>query len=429
MTPVALYIHWPYCSRICPYCDFNVTRARDGNPAQAETQRALYEAIRADLKTQASWLGPRRLASVFFGGGTPSLMKPEWVAQLIGDAYALFPTQETVEITLEANPTDAETARYRAFREAGINRLSIGIQSLNDEALRFLGRNHSAREALNGLETALSVFGRVSLDLIYALPDQTPEGWAEELTAAARLGVEHISPYQLTIESETAFGRAARRGQLRAPDHELAEIFYETTQTVLSCLGYEAYEVSNHARGVGARSRHNVNIWEGVDYLGVGPGAHGRLTLPRSFTNTEGHARQDVKERAHGRLTLPHSFTNAEGHARQDVKERAHDQLTIEGARHATVAESDLRAYIARVGEVGHSVVPERLSPEETLEEALMLGLRLIDGVRLERITGLPLLRRDELIREGFLELTPERLRATPKGRVVLDRLLLELLS
>lgn len=279
MTPVALYIHWPYCARICPYCDFNVTRARDNNPGQTDTQQALFEAIRTDLRTQAQWLGPRRLVSVFFGGGTPSLMKPDWVAALIEEARTLFPVEGDIEITLEANPTDAEIARYRAFQDAGIGRLSIGIQSLDDEALRFLGRNHSAREALIGLETALSVFERVSLDLIYALPEQTLENWAKELRRAADLGVEHVSPYQLTIESETAFGRAARRGQLRIPDPEQGEAFYDTTQSVLTGLGYEAYEVSNHARGAGARSQHNINVWEGVDYIGVGPGAHGCLDI------------------------------------------------------------------------------------------------------------------------------------------------------
>ncbi|ADU11750.1 radical SAM family heme chaperone HemW [Asticcacaulis excentricus] len=374
-APVALYIHWPYCSRICPYCDFNVTRDR----GQADTQNALFEAIRADLRMQASWLGPRRLVSVFFGGGTPSLMKPDWVAAVINEAKTLFPVTNDIEITLEANPTDAEIARYRAFQAAGINRLSIGIQSLNDAALRFLGRNHSAREALMGLETALSVFDRVSLDLIYALPDQSLENWEDELRRAAHLGVEHISPYQLTIESETAFGRAARRGQLRIPDPERGEAFYDQTQSVLTELGYEAYEVSNHARGKEARSKHNINVWEGVDYVGIGPGAHGRLTFDK--------------------------------------------------ARHATVAEPDLKAYIARVRETGHSVTREPLSPEEASEEALMLGLRLIEGVRLERIAGLPLNKSDELIAGGFLEATRERLRATPKGRVVLDRLLLELLS
>lgn len=372
---VALYIHWPYCSRICPYCDFNVTRDR----GQTDTQQSLYEAIVADLRTQAQWLGPRRLASVFFGGGTPSLMKPDWVAALIAEAKSLFPVETDIEITLEANPTDAEVARYRAFRAAGINRLSIGIQSLDDAALRFLGRNHSAREALAGLETALSAFERVSLDLIYALPDQGLSNWEEELRRAARLGVEHISPYQLTIETDTAFGRAARRGQLRIPDPERGEAFYERTQTVLSELGFEAYEVSNHARGVAARSQHNINVWEGIDYIGAGPGAHGRLTFDNS--------------------------------------------------RHATVAEPELKTYIACVHQSGHSVRPEPLPPAEASEEALMLGLRLIDGVRLERISGLPLSKRDLLIAEGFLELTPDRLRATPKGRVVLDRLLLELLS
>ncbi len=400
-APVALYIHWPYCSRICPYCDFNVTRDR----GQTDTQQALFEAIRADLRTQASWLGPRRLASVFFGGGTPSLMKPDWVAALIAEARMLFPVKTDIEITLEANPTDAEIARYRAFQAAGINRLSIGIQSLDDAALRFLGRNHSAREALTGLETALSVFERVSLDLIYALPEQSLENWEDELRRAVSLGIEHISPYQLTIESETAFGRAARRGQLRIPDPEQGEAFYDTTQSVLTELGYEAYEVSNHARGVAARSQHNINVWEGVDYVGVGPGAHGRLTL------------------------FPDYMAMVFGPARQDTEKWAHGRLTFDNSRHSTVAEPDLKAYIARVRETGHSVTPEPLSLDEASEEALMLGLRLIEGVRLERIAGLPLNKRDELVAEGFLELTPQRLRATPKGRVVLDRLLLELLS
>ncbi|ESQ80893.1 radical SAM family heme chaperone HemW [Asticcacaulis sp. YBE204] len=375
MTPVALYIHWPYCARICPYCDFNVTRDR----GQIATQTALFEAILTELRTQASWLGPRELASVFFGGGTPSLMRPEWIATLIDEARQLFPPSGPVEITLEANPTDAEISRYEAFRTAGINRLSIGIQSLDDAALKFLGRNHSAREALLGLDTALSVFDRVSLDLIYALPGQTPDDWAAELKRAAALGVEHISPYQLSLEPDTPFGRAARRGKLSLPAPELGEAFYYTTQSVLNDLGFEAYEVSNHAKGLAARSAHNVNIWEGVDYIGVGPGAHGRLTL--------------------------------------------------DGVRHATVAESDLRTYIARVGEHGTGIDRERLSSDGSAEEALMLGLRLIDGVRLVRIQNLLLIKRDDLITDGFLDIRNDRLRATDKGRVVLDRLLLELLS
>ncbi|MEM9964003.1 MAG: radical SAM family heme chaperone HemW [Asticcacaulis sp.] len=377
MKPVALYIHWPYCARICPYCDFNVTRDRN----QTEVQTRLFEAIRRDLHTQVQDLGPRHLASVFFGGGTPSLMPPDWVAALIEDARTLFPPQGDIEITLEANPTDAEIARYQAFRSAGINRLSIGIQSLKDQALKFLGRNHSAREALTGLETALSVFNRVSLDLIYALPDQTLSQWEAELTRAAQLGVEHISPYQLGIEPNTAFGRAARRGTLNPVDPELGEAFYEVTQSVLTRLGFDAYEVSNHAKGTAARSQHNLNVWEGVDYIGIGPGAHGRLTL-------------------------------------------ADDQ-----ARHATVAEPDLKTYISRVNDHGTGIDIERLSPEESAEEALMLGLRLTEGVRHERLSGLALNAKPDLMADGFLDQSDTHLFATPKGRLVLDRLLLELLS
>ena len=189
-APIAVYLHWPYCARICPYCDFNVVRERGREPEKA----ALVEAMLADLRAQASRLGPRRLASIFFGGGTPSLMDPEAAAHLIETAYRLFPTSEAVEITLEANPTDAETARYRAFAEAGINRLSLGVQSLDDEALRFLGRDHSAAEARRAVEAGQSVFGRVSIDLIYARPDQTAAAWRAELTEALKLGAEHISP-------------------------------------------------------------------------------------------------------------------------------------------------------------------------------------------------------------------------------------------
>ena len=373
---ISLYVHWPYCSRICPYCDFNVTRDR----GQA-SQRTLYEAILMDLRAQAALVGPRRLASVFFGGGTPSLMPPEWLESLVAEARTLFnPYTDEIEITLEANPTDAEIARYQAFRTAGVNRLSLGVQSLDDAALQFLGRNHSAAEAIRGIETAQSVFGRVSLDLIYARPGQPVATWREELTRAAGLGVEHISPYQLTIEATTPFGRAVRRGQWRPVDDEAGEAFYFETQSVLESLGFDAYEVSNHARGAAARSAHNVFIWEGVDYIGIGPGAHGRLT--------------------------------------------------IDGTRHATTAVSDLKAYIARVAQTGVGHDREALSPLEAEEEAALLGLRLSEGLDLSRTPSLDLATKAApLIVEGFLALDHNRLRATPKGRVVLDRLLFELLS
>jgi oxygen-independent coproporphyrinogen-3 oxidase len=372
---ISLYIHWPYCSRICPYCDFNVVRDR-----HQSNQRALFDAILADLKTQAAEIGPRRLASVFFGGGTPSLLPPEWVAELIDIARALFPAPAPIEITLEANPTDTEIGRYEAFTQAGINRLSLGVQSLDDAALTFLGRNHSAAEAKRGIETAQQVFGRVSLDLIYARPSQTVADWRAELTTAAALGVEHISPYQLTVEPTTAFGRAVRRKQWSPPEDDLAEAFYFETQNTLESLSFEAYEVSNHARSPAARSAHNVLIWEGIDYIGIGPGAHGRLTL--------------------------------------------------NGTRHATTAASDLKTYIARVAETGTGHDRQALSPLEAEEEAALLGLRLANGLDLSRTPLLGLAAKAApLIEDGFMALDHNHLRATPKGRVVLDRLLFELLS
>ena len=373
---ISLYVHWPYCSRICPYCDFNVTRDR----GQA-SQRTLYEAILTDLRAQAAMAGPRRLASIFFGGGTPSLMPPEWVESLVAEAKSLFhPHTDDIEITLEANPTDAEIARYRGFRDAGINRLSLGVQSLDDGALKFLGRNHSAAEAIRGIETAQSVFGRVSLDLIYARPGQTVADWRNELTRATDLGIEHISPYQLTIEPTTAFGRAVRRGTWKPVDDEAGEAFYFETQSVLESQGFEAYEVSNHARGPKACSAHNVFIWEGVDYIGVGPGAHGRLT--------------------------------------------------IDNTRHATTALGDLKAYITRVETTGIGHDAEALSPLEAEEEAVLLGLRLSEGLDLARTPSLDLATKAApLIADGFLALDHNRLRATAKGRVLLDRLIFELLS
>ncbi|OYW78392.1 MAG: coproporphyrinogen III oxidase [Asticcacaulis sp. 32-58-5] len=343
-------------------------------------QTALFEAILTDLKTHAAVLGPRRLVSIFFGGGTPSLMQPEWVGEIVSTARSLFPPTDDIEISLEANPTDAEIARYEAFKAAGINRLSLGVQSLDDRALKFLGRNHSAREALIGLETARVVFGRVSIDLIYALPDQTLSDWADELTLAAQLGIEHISPYQLSLEPNTAFGRAARRGRLKLPPPEMGEAFYNKTQAVLESLGFEAYEVSNHAKGRAAQSTHNCAIWEGVDYIGIGPGGHGRVT--------------------------------------------------IDGVRHATVTLSDLLTYTAQAQITGTGVAREALTLLEADEEALMLGLRLRDGVDLERFKMLDIPARAQgLISDQFLNIENNRLSATPKGRVVLDRLLYELLS
>lgn len=374
--PVALYLHWPYCARICPYCDFNVYRNRDLD----EEQAALVEAMLADLAAQAERLGPRRLASIFFGGGTPSLMDPEAAGRLIDTARRLFPPSGPIEITVEANPTDAETARYRAFAEAGINRLSLGVQSLDDEALRFLGRDHSAAEARRAIAAAQAVFGRVSIDLIYARPGQTAAAWRAELSEALTLGAEHVSPYQLTIEASTAFGRAFARGTLVPPDEDAQEDLYDITQAVLTDAGFDAYEVSNHARGEPARSAHNLNVWRGMEYLGVGPGAHGRLTL--------------------------------------------------NGARTATVAQRRVPDYVAAVRETGVGwAEAEALSLADAVEERLMLGLRTSEGVDLGALAPLDLdARIASLIEDGFMTLSDNRLAATPHGRKVLDAVLRALL-
>ena len=378
-SELALYVHWPYCARICPYCDFNVVRDR----GRAEEQAGLVEAILADMDAQARLTGPRRLASIFFGGGTPSLMAPEAVAAVIDRARTLFPPRGLIEITLEANPTDAEAARFAALADAGVNRLSMGVQALDDAALAFLGRNHSADEARRAVAVAARGFPRLSIDLIYARPEQTVAGWRAELTEALDLGFEHVSPYQLTIEPTTAFGRAVARGAWTPPDEDLSAALYETTQTVLEAAGFDAYEVSNHARGEAARSAHNLHVWRGGDYLGLGPGAHGRLTL--------------------------------------------------EGARTATVAHKGIAAYVAGVADGAPWSERETQSPRDAAEEKVLLGLRTVEGVAL---TDLALLGRTVaaaplagLIADGFLAVTAGRVRATSTGRPVLDGVLRALLT
>ena len=372
---IALYVHWPYCARICPYCDFNVVRDR----GRTDEQAALADAIVADMEAQAALLGPRRLASIFFGGGTPSLMPTDQVARVIERARALFPNGGQVEITLEANPTDAEAARFAALAKAGVSRLSLGVQSLDDEALRFLGRNHSAAEAMRALELARAAFARLSIDLIYARPGQTLAHWTQELNRAVDLGFEHISPYQLTIEPTTAFGRAFARGTLVPPDEDMAADLYEATQAVLEARGFDAYEVSNHARDEAARSTHNLHVWRGGDYVGVGPGAHGRLTL--------------------------------------------------DGARTATVAHRGIADYLAGVGAGQPWSEDQQLSPPEADEERLLLGLRTVEGVDAGLIEAMGLTpRADALSDQGLLVESGGRIAATAHGRQVLDGVLRALL-
>jgi putative oxygen-independent coproporphyrinogen III oxidase len=367
-APLGVYIHWPFCARICPYCDFNVRRDR----GRSEAGEALVEAIAADLTGQADRAGAGlELVSVYFGGGTPSLMRPEHVRRLVEHVRALWPAAPSMEVTLEANPGDLP--RLPALAETGVNRLSLGVQSLRDEALRFLGRDHDARTARAALEGALRLFPRVSLDLIYALPGQTPDAWAAELDEAAGLGAEHLSPYQLTVEPGTAFGRAHRRGALATPEEELAADAYEITVDVLARRGFDAYEVSNFARGPAARSRHNLVYWRGESYAGAGPGAHGRLP--------------------------------------------------IGGRRTATEAEAGVDAYLARVRSTGVGwATEEPLGPIEALEERVLLGLRASDGVPLQVLDALQRrLALAPLVDGGWLAVDDARVRATPSGRLVLD--------
>ena len=378
--PLGVYVHWPYCAKICPYCDFNVFKAKGREAEAADLARAIV----ADLEAQRALTGPRELVSVFFGGGTPSLMDPAWTAAILDTARRLWTPADDLEVSLEANPTDAEADRFAALAAAGVTRLSLGLQALDDASLKFLGRNHDAGEGRRAAQAAARAFARLSLDLIYALPGQTARAWSEELRAAVDLGAEHLSPYQLTIEAGTAFDRAVGRGIFKPADEDLAAELYETTQATLEGLGFHAYEVSNHARGAAARSRHNLVYWQGWDYVGAGPGAHGRLTLG--------------------------------------------------GAREATQAADRPADYIRRVGETGTGFAEtERLTPIETAEERVLLGMRIQDGVPFADLTplglaaGHPAVRR--LMALGLVADDPIRLRATPAGRQVLDSLTAELAS
>ncbi|HZV21807.1 MAG TPA: radical SAM family heme chaperone HemW, partial [Hyphomicrobiales bacterium] len=270
--PLAVYVHWPYCQSKCPYCDFN-SHVRRSISEEQFVAAAVWE-----LRHYASQTRGRPVASVFFGGGTPSLMLPQSVGLLLDEIAALWRMQDGCEITLEANPSSVEAQRFAGYRLAGVNRISVGVQSFDEDALRFLGRLHSAAEARQALEIAQRYFDRMSFDLIYARPDQSVGSWRAELASALGLAHGHLSLYQLTIERETAFFDLERRGKLKVPDRELAAGLYELTQEMCEAAGLPAYEISNHA-APGFESRHNLNYWRYGDYAGVGPGAHGRITV------------------------------------------------------------------------------------------------------------------------------------------------------
>jgi oxygen-independent coproporphyrinogen-3 oxidase len=370
--PLALYIHWPFCVSKCPYCDFN------SHVRSQIDQDAWREALLADLAHEARLLPRHTLTSIFFGGGTPSLMEPATVAALIEAARAHW-DGEDVEITLEANPNSVEAARFADLAAAGVNRLSLGLQSFEDEALRFLGRAHCASEGMAALDIAQKQFPRVSFDLIYALPGDTEQSWSSTLERALSLGTTHLSLYQLTIEPGTRFATMVARGDFEPLDSDTGAALYELTDAMTAHAGLPSYEISNHAAPA-AESRHNLAYWRYGDYAGVGPGAHGR------------------------RL----------------------------GAR--TVRHKKPENFLSALARNGHAIAEEeRLTAREAADEALVMGLRLREGVdarAIEERFGIPAIdwgKADRLVESGHLVRSKGRIATTATGRLVLDRLLAEL--
>lgn len=373
---LALYIHWPFCLKKCPYCDFN-------SHVRSEIDAAAWQrALLADMVSEHALTRGRRVGSIFFGGGTPSLMPLALAGALIEEAERLWGFAPDPEITLEANPTSYEAGKFSEFRSAGVNRVSLGVQSLHDEALAFLGREHSATEAMAAVESAQSLFGRVTFDLIYARPGQSAREWEAELSRALAFGTEHLSLYQLTIEPGTGFAGAVARGRMTPMDADDAADLFAQTQDQTSAASLPAYEISNHAK-VGAQSRHNLTYWRYGDYVGVGPGAHGR---------------------------------------RRGM---------------ATIRHKKPEAFLRRVAQNGHGIAEERpLEREEALSEALLMGLRLAEGVDLAKLakrfgTAIGALidtKRAAFYADlGFVARDGDAIAITPQGMPLLDALLAEL--
>ena len=371
---LALYVHWPFCVSKCPYCDFN------SHVRASIDQNAWREALLADLAHEARLLPGRRLTSIFFGGGTPSLMEPATVAAVVDAAQGHWAADNKVEITLEANPNSVEAARFADLARAGVNRVSLGLQSFDDRALAFLGRAHSAREGFAALQTAQKHFRRVSFDLIYALPGDTEDGWSATLAQALSLGTSHLSLYQLTIEPGTRFASMVARHEFEPLEADPAAALFELTDAMTSAAGMPAYEISNHARP-GQESRHNLTYWRYGDYAGIGPGAHGRRL---------------------GRRT----------------------------ARHRKPEN-----FLSSLARNGHGIAEEApLSAVEAADEALVMGLRLAEGVDVEAIAerfGLPDVvdwsRVERLVGSGHLAREGSRIALTPRGRLLLDHILGEI--
>lgn len=381
-TQFGLYVHWPFCLSKCPYCDFN------SHINDSVDHAAWRKALTDEIRYYAAQTPGRKLTSIFFGGGTPSLMQPETVAAVIDAAQGAWQFSNNIEITLEANPTSVEIGKFRAFRQAGVNRVSLGIQSLRENDLVFLGRKHSVEEAQNAIDIAAKTFDRFSYDLIYARPHQTVAAWQDELKEALALSDAHLSLYQLTIEPGTAFFAQHARGDFMIPNDMAAGDLYEATQDTLNAAGMPAYEISNHAKP-GEESRHNLTYWRYGDYAGVGPGAHGRLTLGNEKIATRAHRAPDI--------------------------------------------------WLKNVAAQGHGAHPvETVTAEQRFTECLMMGLRLAEGVplaRLEQESGrtrdgfFDLKKIQALWDEGYLVHDSDHIAATAAGRQRLNALLSFLLG
>ena len=378
---LAVYVHWPFCLSKCPYCDFN-SHVRAGID-QARWRAAYARAIDG----YADRLGQARVTSIFFGGGTPSLMDAATVDAVLTRIAQRFALADDVEITLEANPTSAEAGRFADYRVAGVNRLSLGMQALDDASLKFLGREHNTAQARAALALGLQIFPRVSFDLIYARPGQSVAAWRGELAEALSFATNHLSVYQLTIEEGTRFADIARAGRLTIPDDDVQADLFDATQELCEAAGLPAYEISNHARP-GHESRHNLTYWRSGDWVGIGPGAHGRLAMPR------------------GRIAT-RELRSPEG-------------------------------WLAAVETKGTGAEPDELVlPDDVLQEAVLMGLRLREGIAADnfvRITGRHLREALEpafgdLLAEGYLTWDGRALQATARGRLVLNRVVARLLS
>ncbi|CDM56131.1 coproporphyrinogen III oxidase [Rhizobium favelukesii] len=373
-----VYVHWPFCAAKCPYCDFN-SHVRH----QPVDQERFTASFLKEMATVRQMSGPKTVTSIFLGGGTPSLMKPSTVSAILDGIAKHWHVPDGIEITMEANPSSVEAERFRGYRAAGVNRVSLGVQALNDRDLTFLGRLHDVADALKAIKLARDIFPRMSFDLIYARPNQTVDEWERELKEAFSYAVDHLSLYQLTIEEGTPFFGLHKAGKLVVPDGDQSALLYEATQEITTGEGLPAYEVSNHARP-GAESRHNLTYWRYGDYAGIGPGAHGRLTR--------------------GSMKI------------------------------ATATERKPESWLDLVERNGHGMLDtEQLGYEEQADELLLMGLRLKEGVDLSRwqqLSGRDLdpKREEFLLEHGFIErIGNSRLRCTPSGMLILDSVVADL--